>query len=54
MAVNTFIATAEGITYTGATPVFVDCDPVTYNLDPALLEGAITPRTADRAHELIA
>lgn len=44
-AANTFIATAEGIGWTGATPVFVDCDPVTYNLDPALLEAAITPKT---------
>jgi len=44
-AANTFIATAEGITYTGAIPVFVDCDPVTYNLDPELLAAAITPRT---------
>jgi dTDP-4-amino-4,6-dideoxygalactose transaminase len=44
-AANTFIATAEGIGLTGATPVFVDCDPVTYNLDPALLEAAITERT---------
>ena len=44
-AANTFIATAEGIGKTGATPVFVDCDPVTYNLDPALLEAAITDKT---------
>jgi len=44
-AANTFIATAEGIGWTGATPVFVDCDPVTYNLDPAKLEAAITDRT---------
>ncbi|MCP4574616.1 MAG: DegT/DnrJ/EryC1/StrS family aminotransferase [bacterium] len=44
-AANTFIATAEGITYTGATPVFVDCDPVSYNLNPELLEAAITSRT---------
>ncbi|MBE0565477.1 MAG: DegT/DnrJ/EryC1/StrS family aminotransferase [Krumholzibacteria bacterium] len=44
-AANTFIATAEGISWTGATPVFVDCDPVTYTLDPAQLEAAITPRT---------
>ena len=42
---NTFIATAEGIGWTGATPVFVDCDPVTYNLDPKKIEAAITPRT---------
>ncbi|HPF71615.1 MAG TPA: DegT/DnrJ/EryC1/StrS family aminotransferase [Candidatus Krumholzibacteria bacterium] len=42
---NTFIATAEGVSWTGATPVFVDCDPVTYTLDPAKIEAAITPRT---------
>jgi dTDP-4-amino-4,6-dideoxygalactose transaminase len=42
---NTFIATAEAITYAGATPVFVDVDERTYNLNPALLEKAITPRT---------
>ena len=42
---NTFIATAEAITYCGAKPVFVDIDETTYNMDPALLERAITPRT---------
>lgn len=41
----TFIATAEAISYIGATPVFVDIDPSTYNIDPALIEAAITPRT---------
>jgi UDP-2-acetamido-2-deoxy-ribo-hexuluronate aminotransferase len=41
----TFIATGEMIALTGAKPVFVDIDPRTYNLDPALLEAAITPRT---------
>ena len=41
----TFIATAEAICYAGATPVFVDIDPKTFNIDPALLEAAITPRT---------
>lgn len=41
----TFIATAEAIRYLGARPVFVDVDPHTMNLDPALLEAAITPRT---------
>src|SRR4030095_703507 len=41
----TFIATAEMIALAGATPVFVDIDPRTWNLDPALLESAITPRT---------
>ena len=44
-AANTFIATAEGIGWTGAKPVFVDCDPVTYNIDPAKIEAAITGRT---------
>ncbi|MEN6321046.1 MAG: DegT/DnrJ/EryC1/StrS family aminotransferase [Syntrophaceae bacterium] len=42
---NTFIATAEAITYCGAQPVFVDVDEKTYNMNPSLLEAAITPRT---------
>lgn len=42
---HTFIATAEAISQTGARPVFVDIDPATYTLDPALVEQAITPRT---------
>lgn len=42
---NTFIATAEAICYTNATPVFADIDPATGNLNPALIERAITPRT---------
>jgi UDP-2-acetamido-2-deoxy-ribo-hexuluronate aminotransferase len=41
----TFVATVETIALLGATPVFVDIDPRTYNLDPALLDAAITPRT---------
>ena len=41
----TFIATGEMIALAGATPVFVDIEPRTYNLDPARLEGAITART---------
>jgi dTDP-4-amino-4,6-dideoxygalactose transaminase len=41
----TFIATAEAICYTGATPVFVDIDERTFNIDPALIEAAITPAT---------
>src|SRR5262249_5298393 len=41
----TFIATAEVIVLAGATPVFVDVEPTTCNLDAALLEAAITPRT---------
>ena len=41
----TFIATGETIALLGANPVFVDIDPKTYNLDPKLVEAAITPRT---------
>jgi UDP-2-acetamido-2-deoxy-ribo-hexuluronate aminotransferase len=41
----TFIATGEMIALIGAKPVFVDIDPRTYNIDPALIEAAITPRT---------
>ena len=42
---NTFIATAEAISFCGATPVFVDIEEATHNMDPSLLEAAITPRT---------
>ncbi len=42
---NTFLATAEAITYCGATPVFVDIDPATANLNVHRIERAITPRT---------
>jgi dTDP-4-amino-4,6-dideoxygalactose transaminase len=42
---HSFIATANAIGYCGARPVFVDIDPRTYNMDPVLLEAAITPRT---------
>jgi dTDP-4-amino-4,6-dideoxygalactose transaminase len=41
----TFVATVSAIHYTGAQPVFVDIDPATFTMDPALIEGAITPRT---------
>ncbi len=41
----TFIATAEAVCYAGATPVFVDVDPRTFNIVPELIEQAITPRT---------
>jgi dTDP-4-amino-4,6-dideoxygalactose transaminase len=41
----TFVATAAAILYTGARPVYVDIDPETYNLDPARIAAAITPRT---------
>jgi len=42
---NTFMATAEAITYSGASPVFVDVDEQTYTMDPDLLEKARTSRT---------
>ncbi len=42
---NTFIATAWGVSHAGATPVFVDCDPLTWQIDPAKAKAAITPRT---------
>jgi dTDP-4-amino-4,6-dideoxygalactose transaminase len=42
---NTYVATVFAISYTGATPVFVDVDPVTANLDPAQLPAALTERT---------
>ena len=41
----TFIATAEAIRYVGATPVFVDIDPVSFNLDCDLVKAAITDKT---------
>ena len=41
----TFIATAEVISVVGATPVFVDIDPQTFNIDPNLIETAITSKT---------
>ncbi|MDB5452546.1 MAG: Glutamine--scyllo-inositol transaminase, partial [Caulobacteraceae bacterium] len=42
---HSFIATANVIRACGATPVFVDIDPATFNMDPSQLEAAITPRT---------
>jgi dTDP-4-amino-4,6-dideoxygalactose transaminase len=45
MTANTFFATAEAAWIVDAKPVFVDCDPKTYNIDPAKIEAAITPRT---------
>lgn len=42
---HSFIATANAIRHCGAQPVFVDIEPQTYNIDPRLLEAAITPRT---------
>ena len=41
----TFIASANAVLYVGAKPVFVDIDPQTFNINPRLLESAITPRT---------
>jgi dTDP-4-amino-4,6-dideoxygalactose transaminase len=42
---NTYVATIFAITYCGATPVFVDIDPATYNMNVAQIEAKITPRT---------
>jgi dTDP-4-amino-4,6-dideoxygalactose transaminase len=42
---NTFMATAEAITYCGARPVFVDVNDSTYTMDPTALEDAVGPRT---------
>ena len=42
---HSFIATANAVRYCGATPVFVDIDPATFNIDPERIEAAITPRT---------
>jgi dTDP-4-amino-4,6-dideoxygalactose transaminase len=42
---HSFIATANAIRYCGATPVFVDIEPGGYNMDPSLIEPAITART---------
>jgi perosamine synthetase len=44
-ASHSFIATANAIRYCGATPVFVDIDPTTYNLDPRCVVEAVTERT---------
>jgi dTDP-4-amino-4,6-dideoxygalactose transaminase len=44
-ASNSMIATAEAISYTGATPVFVDIDPATATIDPGLVELAVTSHT---------
>jgi dTDP-4-amino-4,6-dideoxygalactose transaminase len=42
---NTFIATAWGVSYSGATPVFVDCTLDTWEIDAQLIEAKITPKT---------
>ena len=44
-ASHSYIATANSVRYCGATPVFVDIDSDTFNMDPALIEAAISPRT---------
>ncbi|HUU45437.1 MAG TPA: DegT/DnrJ/EryC1/StrS family aminotransferase [Acidobacteriota bacterium] len=44
-AANTFVATCAAISHCGATPVLVDPEPATYNIDPKLIGDAITPRT---------
>jgi dTDP-4-amino-4,6-dideoxygalactose transaminase len=44
-ASHSFIATSNAIRYCGATPVFVDIDIATFNIEPALVEAAITPKT---------
>jgi dTDP-4-amino-4,6-dideoxygalactose transaminase len=44
-ASHSFIATANAVRYCGATPVFVDIDPHSFNIDPALVEAAITSKT---------
>ncbi|MBS7817042.1 DegT/DnrJ/EryC1/StrS family aminotransferase [Wohlfahrtiimonas chitiniclastica] len=41
----TFTSTAEVVRYLGADPIFVDCDPITLNIDPAKIESAITNKT---------
>ncbi len=41
----TFMATATSVVFTGATPIFVDIDPQTFNLDPSKIEKAITKKT---------
>jgi dTDP-4-amino-4,6-dideoxygalactose transaminase len=48
----TFVATANAVVYSGATPVFVDCDPYSGNLDPGLLEEAL--RSLQRQGECVA
>ncbi len=42
---HSFIASSSAISFTGATPVWVDSDPQTYNIDPKLIEAAVTTRT---------
>lgn len=44
-AANSFVASASGISQSGATPVFADVDPETYTIDPASIEGRLSART---------
>ncbi|PLP56604.1 aminotransferase DegT [Mesorhizobium loti] len=43
---HSYIATANSVAYCGATPVFVDIDPATYNIEPALIEQALSAKTS--------
>ena len=43
--VNTYVATALAVIYTGAKPVFVDIDPISYNIDVNILEKHISEKT---------
>src|SRR5215468_1844630 len=42
---HSYIATANAIRYCGATPIFVDVEPDTFNIDPTQIDGALTSRT---------
>jgi len=42
---HSYIATANSVRYCGAEPIFIDIEPATFNMDPALIEAAITPKT---------
>lgn len=52
-AANTFIATALGATFAGATPVFIDVDPLTYNIDPVKLREYLKSRQAKNVKAII-
>ena len=45
---HSYIATANSVRYCGAIPVFVDINPDSYNIEPGLIEAAISPKTKDR------
>jgi perosamine synthetase len=42
---QTYVSTANAVRYVGATPVFADCDPLTWTIDPASVERLLSPRT---------